>query len=852
MTGRRGRCGWWSRIAVVGATVAVAPCCGPVPARAEPVSGLPRKPLPRDVPAGPLDMVLRRIAADSDEQILVDPVLLAGRRGGGVARGTALETALARVLAGSGLTVRRVGPGVLVVVAAGPARDEDDRAWPAEPDIVVTAQRRPTLLSEAGPDLAVVSGATLAQNRTVERRTLARLLPALTVTSTGPMQQRLSVRGVLGTGESTVGVYFGEVPVTAPSGTGFDPGAMSPDIDLIDVERVELLKGPQGTLYGASSMGGTLRTIFRQPDAGAWAAEVSAEAGIATGGAPGAALSAMVNAPLVDDRLALRVVAGRRRIGGAIDNARLGYRDGDTADRESARVALAWTPDDALRIDLSGLVQDNRLADAGVWILDDGRRRADLPVRTPSAERLRLVTGTARWAPGKLRVTATLSHYGWRTIRQIDFTNVLERQRGSDAACRRYAALTGSGGGCDDAVRAAYRTWLDTRLPAILYQPMQLRSTSGELRLSDDGNGAWRWTIGVFAEHRADRVDSNTVRADAASGTIVTPLDLTGRRLLDMRLDQQAVFAEASRALGAGFTATLGMRAYRYVREAGGSVPVPNIITGTGLVEEARYRTTATGRNAKAALDWRAADGTLVRLIASQGFRPGGVNITPELTPAERVFRADRLWNYELGVKLPLHGAAAGVEGSAFHIDWDDTIFVASSANGAFLYNTNLSSVDIDGVEARATANTGAWRFAVAGTWLSARLAADAVPGTMEGTGRRGDRLPQVPALSWVASADTRLRTGAQASVMLGALASGSSGFFSAFGADNPYRERTPGRMLVDLYALYRRGAWSARLGVDNVADASAPSRIFSSAFGERQVYAARPRTVTLTMGWGL
>ncbi len=828
-------------------SVAASLPCAPADAAVADIAA--RKPLPRDVPAGPLEVVLRRIAADTDEQILVDPAIVAARRGGPVPRGTPIDAALAQVLGGTGLSIRRVGPGVLVIV--GPPPRADDVLAP-DPDIVVTALRRPTLLSEAGPDLAVVSGATLSQTRTVERRALVRLLPALTATTTGPMQQRLSVRGVLGTGEGTVGIYFGEVPVTAPSGTGFDPGGMSPDIDLIDIDRVELLKGPQGTLYGASSMGGTLRTIFRQPDADRWAAEASTEVGVATGGGPGAALSAMVNVPLVRERLALRVVAGRRRIGGAIDNARLGYRDGDTADRESARMALAWTPDDRLRVDLSGLVQDNRTADAGVGLLDDGRRRADVPVRIPSSERLRLVSGTLRWAPGALRLTATLAHYDWRTLRQIGFTNVLERQRGSDAACRRYGVAAGWGAICTDAVRASYGAWLDTRLPAILYQPMALHSTIAEVRLSDDGNGPWRWTIGAFAERRADRTDSNTARADAATGRLVLPLDLTGLRLLDMRLDQQAVYAEGSRVLGAGFTATLGMRAYRYVRAAGGSVPVPNIVTGTGLVEDARYRTTATGRNMKAALDWRGGGGMLVRLVASEGFRPGGVNITPELTAAERVFRADHLWNYELGVKLPVRGSATSVEASAFHIDWDDTIFVASSQNGAFLYNTNLTSVDIDGVEGRVGTVFDGWRLTLAATWLAARLAADATPNTMEGAGRRGDRLPQVPALSWVASADRRWRAGPGASVTLGVLASGSSAFFSAFGEDNPFRVRTPARMLLDLYSSYQRGGWSARLGIDNVADALAPSRVFSSAFGERQVYSARPRTVTLTMGWAL
>ncbi|WP_157085425.1 TonB-dependent receptor plug domain-containing protein, partial [Sphingomonas adhaesiva] len=259
-----------------------------------------------DIPAGPLDVVLRRLAVETDEQILVDPALVVGRRAPPLARGLPVGAALDTALAGHPLVARRVGPGVLVIerVAAPDAGD-----WAATPaDIVVTAERRPTLLSAAAPSLAVISAATLEETRTVERRALARLLPALTATNTGPLQQRLSVRGVIGTGEGTVGVYYGEVPVTAPSGTGFDPGAMTPDVDLIDVERIELLKGPQGTLYGASSLGGTLRTLFRQADAGGFAADGAVELGTTRGGGPSAALSAMVNVPVVADRLAVRVV----------------------------------------------------------------------------------------------------------------------------------------------------------------------------------------------------------------------------------------------------------------------------------------------------------------------------------------------------------------------------------------------------------------------------------------------------------------------------------------------------------------------------------------------------------------
>lgn len=801
----------------------------------------PPRRVAHDIPAGPLDVVLRRLAVETDEQILVDPALVAGRRAPPLARGLPVGAALDTALSGHPLAARRVGPGVLVIerVAAPDAGD-----WAATPaDIVVTAERRPTLLSAAAPSLAVISAATLEETRTVERRALARLLPALTATNTGPLQQRLSVRGVIGTGEGTVGVYYGEVPVTAPSGTGFDPGAMTPDVDLIDVERIELLKGPQGTLYGASSLGGTLRTLFRQADAGGFAADGAVELGTTRGGGPSAALSAMVNVPVVADRLAVRVVAGRRRTGGVTDNVRLGYRDGDVVTRDSERIGVSWTPDPRWRVDAIVLEQRNRIDDAGTWRWEAGPQRTDVPVRLPNSDRLRLASATVRWAPGAVRVTATASHYAWRTLRQIDFTSVMAAQRDSIAACGRYAASVG-GGACD---LAAYRGWLSTRLPAVLYQPMTMRSTSAEARVSDDGNGAWRWTLGAFAEHRVDGVSSDAVRADAGSGRVIWPLDVTGLRLIDTRLDQQALYGEVTRELPAGLSATVGMRGYRYVRAAGGSVPLPNIATGTGNGASARYRTVATGSNLKAALAWRGAGGAVVQLSAAEGFRPGGVNITPELSDAERVYRADRLWNYELGMRVPVAGPTVGIESALFHIDWRDTIFVAASANGAFLYNTNLGGAHIDGAEARVTATHGALRLAAGATVLDARLSRDTPAASGDGAGLRGDPLPNVPTLTWVVSADLRRRAGG-GTLTVGAVASGNGGFATTFSAQAAYREYTPARTLADVYALYRRGGWSARLGIDNVADAVAPARIVSSAFGVRQVYSARPRTVTLTL----
>lgn len=813
-------------VAVVLATALGVVCASP--ARGE---GAARAPA---IPAGSTERALAALAAQGDEQILFDPGLVQGRRSPAVPPGMPLPLALERALAGTGLSLRRVGPGVLVVVPdAAPAP-----VAATGPDVVVTALRRPTLLSGTNASLVLVSAETIAARRLTDQQALARVLPELAVTPTGPLQRRLAIRGVSGTGEGTVGVYIGETPVSAPGGTGADPAAMAPDVDFVDIERVELLKGPQGTLYGASSMGGTLRTLLRRPEADSTTAEVAVEGGITAHGAPTRAANAILNVPLVRDRLAARGVIARRRTGGVIDNPRLGYVDGDAVTRESERLALAWTPGADVRLDLLALTQRFRIDDAGVWRAADGRDRAATATRPRSRSALSLVSATLQWSPPSLRVTATASHYRWMIVREIDFSEVIERQRDDAAACARVTAAAGAMG-CDPATLAAY---VDARSPALLHQPMAVRSTSGELRLSDAGAGRWRWTLGVFAEHRGESVDSYTLRADAATGSVLRPFDVTGLRSLESSLDQQAIFAEIERDITGALTLIAGGRLFRYVRAGDGSVPVANLLTGTGgIAPGARYRTAAGGSNLKAALNWRIGGDTLARLVVSEGFRPGGVNITPELSAGERVYQADHLWNYELGVRSPRLGA----ELAAFHMDWDDTIVAANSVNGAFLYNTNLVSVNIDGIEALASRTAGPARFSAALAWVDARLAADTLLGTSEGVGHRGDRMPNIPAVTITLSGEMRLSR-VSSTPVIGAAVSAASASRSTFNALSPYYERTPSRATVDLFARWSLRAWSLRLGIDNVFDTDAITRVQSSAFGERQVYAARPRSASL------
>lgn len=801
------------------------------------VQGAPARPR---IAAGSLDRVLHEIAAAAGVQLVFDPTLVKGHFSSAIARDLPVEQALALALRGTGLRARTVKTGIIVL------EQERAIATPAlDSDIVVTAMRRPTLLRRTGMSLTVLPGPMLTERRAYDLRGLTRLAPALNPIKTGPLQQRLSVRGVTGTGESTVATYFGEAPVSAPSGTGFDPGAASPDVDLIDIDRIELLRGPQGTLYGAGSMGGTLRTIFRRADVTELNGMVAIEAGVTAHGAPSAAVSAVANLPLVPDTLAIRAVIGRRRTGGIIDNVALGLANTDDVTRRSERIMATWRPTDSVDVEATWLSQRNRIGDTGVAAAAAGRLATAAPVRLPNKERLRLLTASLHWSPDSVRMIATATHYDWQIVKQLDFTRVLAGQDGNAAACARYSAFLGETG-CDDGQRARYQRWLGTRLPAALYQPMHVTGTSGELRLHSADAASEGWTAGFFLEHRVDDVASNAVRADPETGLTIQPLDLTGRRLIETELDQQALFAEWRQRIAPHLTVTVGGRLYRYHRAASGTTPVPNIITGTGAITSGASRNTEKGANGKLELTWSAEGKPTLYAIVAEGFRPGGVNITPALRSDERPYRADHLWSYEIGAKSPSIDGVT-VEASAYHIDWRNTIFATTSPNGAFVYNTNLTSVAITGGEARVAWTGSRLRASATAAYVDARLAADTLLGTSEGVGQRGDHLPNVPrvtyALLWDWAIDAPHDTAAW---VLGGAVSGNGATHSTFSRRNRYHERTPPRVLVDAYLLYQRARWSARLGIDNLFDALAPSRISSSDFGVGQTYVARPRTVTI------
>ncbi len=218
-------------------------------------------------------------------------------------------------------------------------------------DIVVTAQKRETRLQETAASIQAVTGSTLENASIYGINDLTKIAPGLVVTDAGPGQRRISLRGIRSSGEPQVAIYYDEAPLAGAPGTTSDSGGNQGDLQLFDVERIEVLRGPQGTLYGASSMGGTIRTIYKKPG-NEFAAGVDLVGSTTSHAGENYQVNAMVNVPVIDDRLAVRAVYFRRENAGWIDNPALGQEKVNREQTEGVRLLLRAKPTDWLTLDL--------------------------------------------------------------------------------------------------------------------------------------------------------------------------------------------------------------------------------------------------------------------------------------------------------------------------------------------------------------------------------------------------------------------------------------------------------------------------------------------------------------------
>ncbi len=741
--------------------------------------------------------------------------------------------------------------------AAQPEAGVDSAAAMAEPvedgEIVVTALKRSTALQDTPLAISAVTGDSLERGGNYSFTNLTNNTPSLRIVDSGPGNRRVILRGVTAAGEPTVGVYYDESPVSGSVGTTSDSASSTPDLRLFDVARAEILRGPQGTLYGSGSMGGTVRVIFEKPKADRWEGAVNANLISPEGGDLGYSLDGMVNVPIVDDKVALRVVGNYNRFAGYVDNVRLNLKDVNDGDSYGGRALLRLTPTDRLTID--GAVYYEKVAtDSSRWIFETGQRYAtNGRSESGNYDENRIYSGTVRYDFDAMTLTAVSTYFDRHRTAVGDVSDTFIG-RDNAAGCARYRNRNVA---CSPAQLAAYIPDTQRLFASSLYQPQSVKNWTNELRLSSLGDGPFNWTVGVYSEDRDTVVRSTLLIADPATGELRdyrNPANLGYDRTIFDYLKQKAAFAEASYEVVDGLTLTAGTRYYEYKKRVGGQIDLGQEHYSSVVTPYQEARSTEDGFIYKFNASWEVNPDLLVYAQAAQGFRPGGVNQVIGLPAALAAYTSDSLWNYEAGVKSTLaRGVYLNV--AAYRIDWDNLQVSArtSGTGSVFGLIANAGAAKIEGAEVEFSARPleGLSVGANLG-YTNARLSEDQVSTVVSATGREGDRLAFVP--KWSASATAEyswpVSDAIEGLARLDVAHTGSS--FSTLSAVDTFRRRVDSYELANLRGGVQSpdGLWGAYLFVNNLFDAAAINSKSSSSNtgGLTLTYSAPPRTYGINL----
>ncbi|HEX8388716.1 MAG TPA: TonB-dependent receptor, partial [Sphingomonas sp.] len=542
------------------------------------------------------------------------------------------DEALRRLLSGTGARAVKVGPANWRIDAAPirPARPRPPASAltrptpvPAEPpptpptDIIVTASKREAPLSGYPGTVSRVDGAAIGADARDGTDAITTRLATLSSTHLGAGRNKLFIRGIAdssftGPTQATVGQYLGDVRLSY--------NAPDPDLRPYDVAEVEVLEGPQGTLYGAGSLGGIVRIVRNEPRLSTVEGSVTAGLSATGHGNPGADLAGVVNVPLVDDTVGLRAVGYAIREGGYIDDPGRNRRDVNRTDIVGGRAAIRARLGGRWTVDVGATFQDTDGADSQYADRNGPRLTRSAQVDQGFGADYRLLDAVIRADLGDVRLSSSTG---------------FARQELSE----RYDASPPGGP------------------PRVFVQRNETRLISNETRLYRPTRNGLGWVVGAS-------VLDNVTRIDRALGVPDAPLATTGVR---NGVTEITGFGEVSVSPVEKLTLTLGARASRSWLRGNGENVSPLI---------ARANAAVTARRAEgaflpsAAVSAEPVEDLTLYARYQQGFRPGGLAIEGDFV---RRFRSDRATALELGLRYGAPGRTPfDLNLSASHTRWRD------------------------------------------------------------------------------------------------------------------------------------------------------------------------------------
>lgn len=698
------------------------------------------------------------------------------------------DEALDRMLRPLQLRAVRIGPRTYRIVQRARA---DEGAAPVEPaapteDIVVTGRKQSELLSAMAAPVAVyVPDQENRAGVAATTRDVARGTEGLTLTNSGAASDRPFIRGIAdspfnGLSQSTVSIQLNESRLTY--------NAPEPGLRLVDIARVEVLKGPQGPLYGTGALGGVYRIVTNRPVLGLAEGNTSLGVSSVTGGGFGGQAEAVINLPVLGDRAAVRIVGYAATDPGWIDNASLG-RDLNWSRTWGGRLALRVLPFDGWTVDLSAMTQSIRTGD-GQYVIGRGEGQIrDVPIREPRSSKLEALQSTVTGSIGTLRLTIATG---------------LTRQTQADVY---------------DASASAASLGLPS--PATYYDWRRYVVLDQEIRIGSAPGSRFAWVAGTSFMLARSNADGPLLSGNGLPARIPSAY----RRILET-----AIFADASFPLLDRLRAGIGIRGFHTDTRDDRFASID-----PAMQAEASFSVTPS-----ASLSYEIAPDQTLYARLGTAFRPGGLDPG---NAATRRYVADEIRNLDLGGRVRLDGGRLSLDGILFKASWNNLQSDYLGADGRIATH-NVGRASIIGAELSADWRlSGGWRLRGGATVQRPRLTHD-----MNGNRLPRDlRLPVVPDISarLGVARDIDLR-GWRVTPDLSANLVGAR----HLSLDADLDRRMPAYVIGRLSASVARDRLTLRVDIDNLLDAGADTFALGNPFSVRTTFQhtpLRPRSFTLS-----
>jgi iron complex outermembrane receptor protein len=778
-----------------------------------------------DLPAQPLADSLRAVGRVTHLNVLFDPPAVDGLQAPALKSTLTADQAFSRLLSGTSLKHKFLDERTVTLVTTARTKTSESRPSPvptsdpvgsatssgssadAQPsptgipgstgdnrvppsgaleEIVVTAQKREERLLDVPMSLTVLSGDQLARSQSYTFEDYVGKVPGLTLIDNGATGSQLVIRGITNGStpiNSSVATYVDETPFTA-AGPWANSQGIAPNLDTFDMQRIEVLKGPQGTLYGANALGGLLKFVTNAPDPTAFAAK--AEVGVTSvyNGGQGYDSHAMINLPLSSDA-ALRIVGYDNYYPGFIDDPSRGVTDINGTHFTGGRASLLFeaTPDFSIR--LNALYQEKTWGDwpnedvnAGTLTPLYGNLTQEHLISQPGDIKTELYNLTVNWSFEAAKILSATSYYDSKTHYLQDLSDL-------------YGPAF-FGGPYGLAVPATF----------------PVHALTEEVRVSSLDDGPLQWQVGGYFTNEGSNETTLYLPIDTTTRTILysDPLGLGG---FDAPTHYQefAGFASLDYHFTPTFDASVGGRYSENHQTFHETAPG---LFGGGFdfgVDSSESVGTYSGD-----VRWHLTPQQMLYARIATGFVPGGPNDSIPNAVVARSYSSSTTINYELGVKSQLLDHRLTLEASVFHIDWRK-IQLTAFVNG-FGQIVNGGAAKSDGFEwALAYAPLAALTLGFNGAYTDARLT-EPIPSSV--SDQPLGRLPSSPLWESSASADYQRPLTSDYSGFLGVDWRFLGSRYADFQPTGP-RQEMPKNNIVDLRTGIDASRWTLTFYVKNV-----------------------------------